>query len=108
MYRDSYTYNTQGCKHESNYKQESTADTRDELKKQEPKWNSLHSLPQQSVWSLRSLTLSLIYPVRVVAEEWKFVLRQDSPWLRRGIPDFAYGTSAQIPDLAYGTSAANS
>ena len=34
------------------------------------------------------------------------VLNQDSPWLRRDIPDLAYGTSAQIPDLAYGTSAA--
>ena len=30
--------------------------SQDELKKQEPKWNSLHSLPQQSVWPLRSLT----------------------------------------------------
>ena len=33
-------------------------------------------------------------------------MRRYSPWLSRGIPDLAYGTSAHIPDLAYGTSAA--
>ena len=30
-----------------------------ELQKEEPKWNSLHSLPQQSVWPLRPLTKHL-------------------------------------------------
>ena len=33
------------------------------------------------------------------------VQKQYGPWLCRGIPDLAYGTSAQIPNLAYGTSA---
>ena len=36
-----------------------TVEQGDELR-QEPKWNSLHSLPQHSVWSLRSMTEPLI------------------------------------------------
>ena len=31
----------------------------------------------------------------VIEAEWKLVLEQEGPWLRRGIPDLAYGTSAR-------------
>ena len=38
----------------------STRIKRGELREQAPTWNILHSLPQQSVWSLRSMTKPLI------------------------------------------------
>ena len=42
------------------------------IKKQEPKWNSLHSLPQHSVWPLRSMTEPLINQhCKVIESEWK-------------------------------------
>ena len=65
------------------------------MREQAPKWNSLHSLPQQSVWSLRSMTKPLIKKhLQSRRSEGKLVQEQASPWLRRGIPDLAYGTSA--------------
>ena len=61
-------------------------------------WNRLRSLPQQSVWPLRSLTHHHCIFKRSrkgIIRRWS-IRKPEGPCLRRGIsPDLAYGKSAQ-------------